>query len=312
MTPIPTPPRALIVVPHFYQPKQEGGPHASLDSRRRGDRLRALEACLFHLRSLFAAEGRWAACHDTQSVIAAPPPPAHLLDLTLVVVTTGGHHLLDEVAIPPEWIDHRPVVCDPPFLGFAAQEILAEGRGAYDWYGYLEDDLALYDPLFFAKLSLANRAFDQTGPTPKPRLLLPHRWEDSLGLSRDHKRRFRRILPDWRLAAGTIFPGPALRLDLGPLLPDVTLAPALGPHAGCFFLSAAQMETLAAHPTFLDRDTVWTTPLDSAATRAIANAFALYKPGLEHAGFLEIRHACPLMADQVHDAGPDHPPRWEY
>ena len=64
----------------------------------------------------------------------------------------------------------------------------------------------------------------------------------------------------------------------------------LNPHSGCFFLNAAQMEHWARQPYFLNRDTSFIGPLESAATLGIMRTFRVYKPVPEHASFLEIQH----------------------
>jgi hypothetical protein len=65
---------------------------------------------------------------------------------------------------------------------------------------------------------------------------------------------------------------------------------ALNPHSGCYFLNAAQMERWTRQQYFLDRDTSFIGPLESAATLGIMRAFRVYKPAPENAGFLEIQH----------------------
>ncbi len=79
----------------------------------------------------------------------------------------------------------------------------------------------------------------------------------------------------------------------------VRFAPAWNPHAGCYFLSAEQMAHWAAQPYFLDRDTSFIGPLESAATLGIFRAFAVYKPAREQAGFLEIQHFGTQFLSQV-------------
>ncbi|WP_413207435.1 hypothetical protein [Rhodospirillum sp. A1_3_36] len=302
-------PKALVTIPHYYRPTGTETGHASLNPTRREERLRNLEACLFHLAALFGDRGRYGARHDTATVHPAANPLA--VDLDIVVNTTGGHHLLDDLSIPPDWYEHREVPLeDPLFLGFAAQEVLRDRSGGYDWYIYLEDDLILQDAFFLAKLAQVNRLFEAHPLAERPRLLLPHRWEDPLGRDRERKSVFTKCYPDWRLSEHSIFPGQPIAFDhLGM---TVTLEPAVGPHAGCFFLNAAQMARLATHPLFLDTREIWITPLDSAATKAIANAFALFKPSLDSAPFFELRHASPLTLDQLFDQGPGQPPLWKF
>ena len=64
----------------------------------------------------------------------------------------------------------------------------------------------------------------------------------------------------------------------------------LNPHSGCFFLNVEQMQHWAAQPYFLDGDTSFVGPLESAATLGIMRAFKIYKPAPENASFLEIEH----------------------
>jgi len=50
------------------------------------------------------------------------------------------------------------------------------------------------------------------------------------------------------------------------------------------------MSQWAARPEFLNRDTSFVGPLESAASFAVTRFFRAYKPARENAGFLEIRH----------------------
>ena len=61
-------------------------------------------------------------------------------------------------------------------------------------------------------------------------------------------------------------------------------------HAGCFFLTAAQMRRWMDQPWFLDRSDAWVGPLESAATLGLMRAFRVYKPALGAAAFLEVEH----------------------
>ena len=70
----------------------------------------------------------------------------------------------------------------------------------------------------------------------------------------------------------------------------VTFQRAKNPHAGCFFLNARQMPLWSTQPYFLDRDTSFIGPLESAATLSVMRTFRIYKPAPECAGFLEIEH----------------------
>jgi hypothetical protein len=68
---------------------------------------------------------------------------------------------------------------------------------------------------------------------------------------------------------------------------------ASNPHAGCFFLDGEQMDLWRAQPHFLDRDTAFVGPLESAATLGIMKTFRVYKPARACASFLEVQHFQP-------------------
>ena len=72
---------------------------------------------------------------------------------------------------------------------------------------------------------------------------------------------------------------------------ELTFRRPSNPHSGCFFLTHGQLRAWAARGDFLDRDTRFVGPLESAATLGLMRAFRVYKPALEVASFLEIEHA---------------------
>ena len=65
---------------------------------------------------------------------------------------------------------------------------------------------------------------------------------------------------------------------------------ALNPHSGCYFLNGEQMAHWAKQSHFLDRDTSFIGPLESAATLGIMRTFRVYKSTPAYANFLEIQH----------------------
>ena len=79
----------------------------------------------------------------------------------------------------------------------------------------------------------------------------------------------------------------------------VTFGRPLNPHAGCFFLSRAQLEHWIAHPAFADRGAAFIGPLESAATLSVMRAFRIYKPVVDNAAFLEIEHQSTQFISQL-------------
>lgn len=201
----------------------------------------------------------------------------------MVVCTTGLDHLLPRLPLPPRSFDHRATHCPPPLLGFECHALMRERLGAYDYYVYLEDDLICRDPWLFHKVAWFN---DQLGDLP---LLQPNRYEVCpLGF-------VPKAYVDGDLAPELTAPyqdlaeSPELVARFANV--PVRFRRTLNPHSGCFFLNARQMAHWARRPDFLDRDTSFVGPLESAATLGIMRAFRVYKPAPETASFLEIEHS---------------------
>jgi hypothetical protein len=72
---------------------------------------------------------------------------------------------------------------------------------------------------------------------------------------------------------------------------ELTFRRPSNPHSGCFFLTTKQLRAWASRRDFLDRDTRFIGPLESAATLGLMRAFRVYKSAPEVASFLEIEHA---------------------
>jgi hypothetical protein len=155
-------------------------------------------------------------------------------------------------------------------LGFECHAVLRERRGQCDYYGYLEDDLILHDPWFFAKMVWFNKSVGDDC------LLQPNRYESSpLGtaqklyvdgnLGPDVTARFQNIQEQPEIV-GSVLETPIRFLRV------------LNPHSGCFFLNPAQMEHWLEQPYFLDRDASFVGPLESAATLGIMRTFRVFKP----------------------------------
>jgi len=84
----------------------------------------------------------------------------------------------------------------------------------------------------------------------------------------------------------------------------VTFQRARNPHAGCFFLNARQMRNWSGQPYFLDRDTRFIGPLESAATLGVMRTFRIYKSAPESAAFLEIEHFGTAFLDNLRRRDP--------
>jgi hypothetical protein len=274
--------RILVAITHYYStqrtPSPDGRWHGSVGDAA-AVRARALWQSIASLHQLYGP----AQCiieHVTRVARNANERTAGKIDI--VVCTTGNDHLLGQLALPAGSYIHRPSDCAPKLLGFECHAALKDGIGEYDYYAYLEDDMISRDPWLFVKLGWF------TGQLGDEVLLQPNRYEvGPLGLV--HK-----AYIDGRLASEATAPfqdvavNPVVTSRL--LDTTVTFERARNPHAGCFFLNARQMEAWAQRAYFLDRDTSFIGPLESAATLGIMKTFRIYKPAPDCAAFLEIEH----------------------
>lgn len=205
-------------------------------------------------------------------------------EIDIVVVTVGDAHLLDRLSVPDSLYTHQQVsIDDPRLLGFECHRVLRDRFGSYDWYAYMEDDLIIQDPMFLLKLEWFQKNCGAL------RVLLPNRFELS-GQQQIHKAYIDGDLTDRAVRA--LYPkGRLERIETSFLGHGLVLELALNPHAGMFFLSAEQMKTWMAAPYFLDRDIRFIGPLESAATFGLLKTFHVFKPHLDNASFLEVRHA---------------------
>lgn len=273
--------RILVAIPHYF-----GANRTSPDTRWHGStndagetRVNALAACITSLHQLYGS-AQHIIPHSTRVAQKANQRTAGAIDV--VVCTTGDNHLVGRLRLPAGSYTHHPDVCDGWLLGFECHAVLQARLGDYDYYVYMEDDLISRDPWLFVKLGWFN------GELGNEVLLQPNRFEvGPLGLV--HKAYIDGDLADHVTAPfqdTSVTPIATARV----LGSSVTFDRAKNPHSGCFFLNAAQMADWVSRPNFLDRDTSFIGPLESAATLGIMRTFRIYKPAAESAAFLEIEH----------------------
>jgi hypothetical protein len=261
--------RLLFVVPHFYRYRADSELGSESES------LRVRSATIGRtLENLHQTFGHALSVHpEHRSVV----PARNVVEV--VVVTTGDSHLLAEIGDAAQLATHVEVDVAPMELGFAAHRILAEATGRYDHYGYLEDDIVIRDPLFFAK----QRWFTTTYGTEA--LLQPNRYEANGGL---------KVYPDGPLppeaTAGLSQPAGPVRLEADWCGLDLVFERPSNPHSGCFFVDQEQMGRLSAHPLFGVPHVSFIRTLETAASGPVAETFCVYKPAPPTADFLEVEH----------------------
>jgi len=275
--------RILVAIPHFFDLSREvrRAPEHGALAGDPGPRIEALAACVSALHQLFGGPqviidiARREAKDSNARFVAAK--------LDVVVCTTLGQHLLSRLPLDQSALRHHPSYAVPPLLGFECHAALYERLGDYYYYCYLEDDLIIRDPWFFAKLGWFH---GQVGPGA---VLLPNRYEVARGgvawkAYLDGDLAAEVTAPFQNIADAPELKGSCLGLEL-------TFCRPSNPHSGCFFLTSDQLRAWGRRRDFLDRDTRFVGPLESAATLGLMRAFRIYKPAPEVASFLEIEHA---------------------
>ncbi|BDA65939.1 hypothetical protein CAL7716_001050 [Calothrix sp. PCC 7716] len=269
--------RILLTIAHFFRPDSKGK-HAS-QRKNPQPRVQALRESITNLHQLF---GQSQTIINIAQRLAFPANQPQHNQIDIIICTTQGCHLLEQLSLPSHFYQHYPTQAEPLLLGFECQALLRDCLGKYDYYCFIEDDLIIHDPWFFVKL---NWFTQQAGDT---NLLQPNRYEVSINNLTDKAYIDGDLLP--RVTAR--FQNVQERAELKGIIMGIpiTFHRALNPHSGCYFLNANQMTHWAKQAHFLDRDTSFVSPLESAATLGIMKTFRIYKTEPQQANFLEIQH----------------------
>ncbi len=285
--------RAFVAIPHFFDRSGVADTrHDSADPASAARRAQALSTVIARLQELF---GQPALVADHKNGRTREVALGGRMEIDISVITNGDNHLVDQLTCPPSLYKHVPAEGDPRWLGLSAHKAIAQSLGRYDWHCYLEDDTAVEDAMFFAKLRHAYDLFDAQVGTDA--ILQPARYETVLdapgtALSLPHK-----LYPDYECDGMPYFQAPDVSIDM--LGRRWTLEPARHPHAGCFFLDQRRAEIFARSKYCGEQVELWVTPPDTTATWSILNTFRLYKATLDCFDFLEVRHLRPSMIRQL-------------
>lgn len=269
--------KILVAIAHFFNP-EGSGKHGSQRKDPR-PRIQALSSSILSLHQTYSLSQCMIDIGQRRA-IEANQTQSH--DLDIFICTTGEFHLLNQLPISAHFYKQYATQCEPMLLGFECQALLRDNLGKYDYFCFLEDDLILTDPWFFNKINWFTKL------TGDINLLQPNRYEASaVGLVRkayiDGD-----LLPRVTINFQNVNEQPQL---MGKVMETpINFKRALNPHSGCYFLNANQMEYWSKQDYFLDRDTSFVGPLESAATLGIMKTFRIYKPAPENAAFLEIQH----------------------
>lgn len=272
--------RVLVTIPH-YQKQSDSPLYGSLKEPRER-RVAALRATLTCLHEAFG-QRHYAPSLKSADVCSANQTTA-ISELKVILCVMGDEHVLPDLNLPDGFFHRCACEGDPRLLGFACHEVLRRQASAFDYFVYLEDDIWIHDPWLFRKLQwFGGQADDDC-------LLQPNRYELS-SVGTGEKVYIDGELPREKIGAAYWEDRLPSSITLPYLGSSVTFERARNPHAGCFFLGQSQMQRWRRSSNFLDGDTSFYSPLESAATLSLMKTFAIYKPAVQVANFLEVQHA---------------------
>ncbi len=267
--------RLLVVIPHY------SGPPDSANSSP------IIGAYLEPLSRIAAVSEMIAALHRNfgpfRNTVEGSPVAQGSGDnvVDIVFVTMRGHHILDKLGLDPTIFSIEYVDGPPTSIPFHVQRLLKERIGRYDFYCLMEDDIAIHDPSFFAKLRWFQNTFGIKA------LLAPTRVEMA------YTGTPAKVIID-PCDVGSVAPfrraGQSAELSATWNGEEYRFALPANPHAASYFLTQEQLAYWVAQPTFDDRDASWIGPIESAVTLAVGKVFDVYKGVWPDPFFLEVHH----------------------
>jgi hypothetical protein len=268
--------RLFFAIPHFYDP--EGGRGYGSMGPDPEPRIAALTATIGAVLWHFGPRQYvidWAQrlAHQANDV------GENVVDIT--VCTTQGKHILDQLPIPASAYTHAATTAEPMMLGFECQAVLRDVLGEYDYYCFLEDDTVIRDSWFFSKLAWFTDQYGHDALLQPNRYAVDFDWGGRKGYGGNVRRE--RTDPFQNIDDTPALTGEVMGRKL-------VFRRAINPNAACYFLTEEQMKRWAGRPYFLDRDTSFAGPIESAASLGIMRTFKIYKPAAECANFLEVEH----------------------
>ncbi len=268
--------KILVTIPHYFK-QQKNATHGSQKNPQ--PRIQALTNSILSLQQLFGKPPLMIKVGERITIPANTIQPS---SIDIVICTTGEDHLISYLPLSKDLFIHNKTDAEPLLLGFECHKILQQNLGKYDYYCFLEDDLIIRDANFFTKLNWFNDVTDFQ------KVLFPNRYE--LGLNEYTGKCYidGDLLPRVTAPFQNVNDEPELKGQVMNI--SLLFHRALNPHSGCFFLTHEQMKYWTEKDYFLDKNTQFISPLESAATLGIMKTFKIYKPAPESANFFEINH----------------------
>ena len=262
--------KIIFLVPHYYKPTL----FRENSSRSFGKKKR-YNAIKESIRTLETGFLTPALKLNFERMLANVYPNKY--EIEIIFCTLKKNNFVSKLRNANVSLKQEVLDVEPPDIGLACQEIFKDKIDKYDYYCFVEDDLAIRDPLFFEKLKWFNRS------TSEKELLQPNRYE----LGKHRKIYIDGDLPEKITAAyqdiednSTIY--------LSAFGAEFAFSRQTNPHSGCYFLTNEQLKVWSKKSYFADYDGSFVGKLESAATLGIMKTFKIYKS--ERLDFFEIEH----------------------
>ena len=272
--------KVLITMPHVFAPK-EGSLYSSQTEAKREVKTRALaKATLENLNRHGKRHWVHASLGKAKPVVTRELTTELGLELTIQLYTPASATLAANLEPHPGLRIIDPHVGDFTKVPAVASRRALEQAQEYDLVGYMEDDLLIEDPDFFAKIQALVHL------TGGDYAFLPHRCERIPGMGDvilsgdpDGGR------PDLFWATGETI---EVRWPLGPR----RFYRATNPHSGCYFLTTEQAQKACEHwqRQHWQSGFQLSGPLEQAGSGLLLPLMKLMKPVPDHYRFLMVHH----------------------
>ncbi len=212
-------------------------------------------------------------------------------ELQIIICTVADRHLLCESKLPSASFEH--VVCEVPPLeiGFFCHRVLASHADSAAWFGFVEDDILVTDPLCLSKLDW----------------FIQHAGADCV-LQANRFERDSRMIATKAYVDGDLHPNlttafqnrevsTEFQLDAFGL--TLRMVRPLNPNSSCFFLRQDQLKYWSQQSHCGQPSREFVGPLESAANLSLMRTFRVYKPAIENAGFFEVEHQSNQFISQL-------------
>ena len=272
--------KVLLAIPHVFAPK-EGSLYSSQTEAKRGLKQEALlKATIGNLNRHRKRHWIHASLGKGQNVVNRELHTETGVDLTIQLYSPPKASLTTGLPDDPHLYKIDPRVEELTQVPLIATRLLLEQAEDYDLVGYMEDDLIISDPEFFAKILYLDHCSDGS------HAFLPHRCEHIPGrgdviLSGD---------PDG--GRPDLFWDTGEQLSIPWPLGERYFYRATNPHSGCYFLTKRQ--AIAVRDYWRGRQ--WSAPfqlsgpLEQAGSGTLLPVLKIMKPIPAHYRFLMVRH----------------------